>query len=106
METKNWYAWIDLMPPKPDGFHVIGEILVGNPGTQGELCVKEPQGINPSILLLDLHLIQRPGMWPQIVTWIQCHYDKILAPHNPKYTDVEIFYDGISIATIKVEEVH
>jgi len=25
------------------------------------------QGTNPEILLLELHLIQRPGIWPQQV---------------------------------------
>lgn len=106
MNTKNWYAWINLMPPKPDDFHVVGEVFVSNPGVQAELSPKEPQGINPSILLLDLHLVQRPGMWPQVMTWVQCRYDKILGPTSPKYTDVEIFHEGTSIATVKVDEVH
>ena len=57
METKNWSTWINLMPPKPDDFHVVGEVFVANPGIETLLCVKEPQGINPNILLLDLHLI-------------------------------------------------
>lgn len=102
-ETKNWYAWINLMPPKPDDFHVIGEIYVGNPGIQAELHPKEPQGINPSILLLDLHLVQRPNLWPQVMTWIQCRFDRILSPKSTRYTDVEVFHDGGSIATIKVD---
>ncbi len=106
METKNWYAWVNLMPPKPDDFHVIGEILVGNPGIQAQLCVKEPQGINPNILLLDLHLVQQPGIWPQVMTWVQARYDKILTPGSPGYEQVEIFFDNESIAQISVDEVH
>jgi hypothetical protein len=94
------------MPPKPDDFHVIGEILVDNPGVQGELCPKEPEEIDPNILLLDLHLVQRPGVWPQVRTWVQCRYDRILSPRSPKYTDVEVFYNGASIAKVKVDEVH
>jgi hypothetical protein len=66
MQTKDWYAWLNLMPPPPDDFHVIGDVLVSNPGVQAHLCVKEPQGINPGVLLLDLHLAQLPGMWPQV----------------------------------------
>ena len=27
METRNWYAWINTMPPKPDDFHIIGEVF-------------------------------------------------------------------------------
>lgn len=46
MNTRDWYAWINLMPPKPDDFHVVGEVFVSNQGVQAQLCVKEPQGIN------------------------------------------------------------
>lgn len=106
MDTRDWYAWIDLMPPKPDHFHVIGEVFAGNPGLQAELCPKEPQGINPDVLLLDLHLVQRPGDWPQMMTWKQARYDKILGPRSPRYKEVEIFHRGTSIAKMKVEETH
>ncbi len=105
METKNWYAWINFMPPKPDDFHVVGEALVPNPGVKAHLCVREPQGINPDILLLDLHLIQEPGMWSQVMTWTQARYDKILTPSSPNYTNVEVFFNGESIAHIDVNEV-
>ncbi len=104
-KTKNWYAWMDLMPPKPDDFHVVGELLVGNPGIQALLCVKEPQGINPDILLLDLHLVQQPGVWPPVTTWVQARYDKILTPGSPQYSDVDIFYQNESITQVPVEKV-
>ena len=32
-ETKNWYSWVNLMPPIPNDFHVIGDVLVPNLGT-------------------------------------------------------------------------
>jgi hypothetical protein len=106
LKTRNWYAWINFMPPEPDDFHVIGEVYVGNPGVQAELHVKEPQGINPDVLLLDLHLVQRTGMWPQVMTWVQCRYDTVLLKGTPQYTDVEIHLDGAVIATAKVDHVH
>ncbi len=31
MEIKGWYAWINLMPPKLDDFHVIGDVFVSIP---------------------------------------------------------------------------
>ena len=65
METRNWYAWINTMPPKPDDFHIIGEVFVGNPGVEALLTPKQPQGINPRIFLLDLHLIQKPECGPK-----------------------------------------
>ena len=90
---------------KPDDFHVIGKILASNPGVQAQLSVKEPQGINPSILLLDLHLIQQPGMWPQVITWVDARYDTVLSPNTTRYTQVEIFSDGASFEQIDVDEV-
>jgi hypothetical protein len=96
----NWYAWLNKMPPPPDDFHVTGDVEVGNPGVQAQLTMRVPQGINPAILLLDLHLVQQPGLWPQVVTTVMARFDRILSPSATRYTSVEIFIDGKSIATI------
>ncbi|WP_457797581.1 hypothetical protein [Methylocystis sp. S23] len=104
-ETKDWYAWINLTPPKPDDFHVIGKVLVGNPGILAQLCYKEPQGFNPNILLLDLHLVQQPGMWQQVMTWTTARYDDIIGPNGPIYEEVEIFSDNVSVARVKVDKI-
>ena len=40
-------------------------------------------------MLLDLLLIQRPGIWPQVVTWKQAHYRRILTGSG--YKKVEIY---------------
>jgi hypothetical protein len=104
MKTRNWHAWINAMPPGPNNLHVVGEVLVGNPGIQGELTIRQPQGINPAILLLDLHLVQRPGMWPQVMTWKQVRFDKVMVPRTPRYTEVQVFAGGTKpIAKMKVE---
>ncbi|MFZ5637890.1 MAG: hypothetical protein ACOY82_15015 [Pseudomonadota bacterium] len=103
MNLRNGYAWLNLMPPKPDDFHVVGEVEVGNPGVQAELHERVPQGINPAILQLDLHLVQRPGVWPQVTTWVQCRYDRIVCPGAATHTQVEIFHDGQPIALIDVD---
>lgn len=57
LESKAWHAWLNTMPPKPDDFHVAGDVIVGNPGILPQLTMREPQGINPTTLVLDLHLI-------------------------------------------------
>ncbi|WP_428354790.1 hypothetical protein [Methyloprofundus sp.] len=106
MKTNEWYAWINLMPPKPDDFHVVGEVVVGNPGIEVHLCAKEPQGINPKILLLNIHLVQKPGVWPDVLTSVQARFDKILTPTSTRYDQVEVFLDNESIAQIPVEQVH
>ncbi len=102
--TRDWYAWNNLMPPKPDDFHIVGEVQVGNPGIVAKLFPKVPQGINPDILLMNLILVQQPGIWPQIVTWVPVRYDKILM--NSTYKSVEIFCEDQKIADVKVEDVH
>jgi len=103
VKTENWYAWLDTMPPPPDGLHVVGEVEVGNPGIYALLCKRVPQGINPDILLLDLHLIQRPGGWPRVITVVPARFDEVPALHT--YTNVEIFCDGKPIQKIDVDVV-
>lgn len=102
--TRDWYAWNNLMPPKPDDFHVVGEVQVGNPGITVTLRPKEHQGINPDILLMDLILVQLPGVWPRVITWAPARYDKVLL--NSTYRSVEIYCDGNRIAEVPVEDVH
>ena len=100
IETRDWYAWLNLMPPPPDDFHVIGEAYVPNPGVEALLVPRVPQGSNPAILLLDLYLVQLPGVWPQVFVWKTARYDK----YNPgmKYTQVQVFCGDEVIADIKV----
>ena len=103
MDTKDWYAGINLMPPMPDELHVTGEVFVSNPGVQAHLTVREPQGSISNILLLDLYLVQQPGMWTQNTTWAKARYDKILSPGSLKYTDVEIYFNNQTIAALNID---
>jgi hypothetical protein len=103
IETRDWYAWLNEMPPKPNDFHVIGEVLVPNPGVDVELVPHSPQGINPRILILDLLLIQRPGIWPQVLTWKPARYDKVV--QDDPYDEVTVLYQGNTIAQIPVDHV-
>ena len=89
------------MPPPPNDFHVVGDVLVGNPGVEAILTPKVPQGFNPTILLLDLVLVQRTGFWPQVQTWVQARYDKVVS--GTPYNTVTIFSEGEAIAEMPVE---
>lgn len=102
-ETKDWYAWNNLMPPMPNDFHVVGKVLAPNPGVIGELTERVPQGSNPNYKLLNLHLIQRPGLWPQIMTWINVRYDELPSLHL--YTHAEIFDHDEVIAQMTVSNI-
>jgi len=103
-KTKDWYAWLNLMPPLPNDFHVIGDVLVPNPGVNAVLLPKDSQETNPRILPMDLFLVQQPGYWIQVMTWAQAKYDRVMK--GKSYEKVQIFSDGRMIADIPVEEVH
>lgn len=103
VETRDWYAWNNLMPPKPDDFHVVGEALVPNPGVDAGLVPRRPQSKSSKTILLDLVLIQRPGIWPQVLTWKQARYDKILV--NAGYKNVEVYCGDEVIAKSPVQDV-
>ncbi|MCB2254431.1 hypothetical protein KTQ74_21165 [Pseudomonas chlororaphis] len=98
--STHWHAWLDTMPPKPDELHVVGDVEVANPGITAYLTVRVPQGSNLAILLLDLHLFQRPGQWIQQITCTQARFNRVLPPGSPRYTAIEIFQNGERIAFI------
>lgn len=57
--TRDWQAWNNLMPPRPYEFHIIGEVLVPNPGVRPLLA--EIPSEDPETIHLELLLIQEPG---------------------------------------------
>lgn len=101
-ECKDWQAWLDKMPPKPDELHVAGDVMVSNPGVQPMLAMRNPQGSNPTILILDLYLIQQPGKWPTVMVCVPARFDRVMPPGASDYTSVEIYSDGKQIAQIDV----
>jgi hypothetical protein len=60
-ETRDWYAWIGLMPPRTVRAECDRRRSRANPGVTPLLIPKQPQGINPRILLMDLYLRQEPA---------------------------------------------
>lgn len=101
-QCKDWQAWLDKMPPKPDELHVVGDVMVSNPGVRPTLAMRNPQGSSPAALILDLYLIQQPGMWPQVITCASVRFDRVMPPGATDYTSVEIYSDGKQIAQIDV----
>jgi hypothetical protein len=101
VRTQDWYALLNIMPPGPARLHVKGEVQVLNTKMHARLLKKEPQGINPTILLLDLILIQEPGPAGQIVFFVEVQYEQLAKNHL--YREVTVFSDGQAIATIPVE---
>lgn len=101
-QCKDWQAWLDKMPPKPDELHVTGDVMVSNPGVRPTLTMRNPQGSNPEALILDLYLIQQPGKWTQEKVCAQVNFNRVMPPGASDYTSVEIYSDGEQIAQINV----
>jgi hypothetical protein len=101
IETRNWNAWINKMPPPPDTLHVRGEVEVSNPGVHVALFKKQPQGFNPQIILLELFLIQQPGIWPDVVTIKPAAYEEV--GQSLSYTNAEVFQQGETVASMPVQ---
>jgi len=102
VKTDNWYAWNNFQPPKPHDFHITGDVEVPNPGVEPVLLMKVPQGTNPEVLLLDLFLVQRPGVWPPVEVTKQVRFDR----SNATYQQAQVFCDKDIVADVKVEDVH
>ena len=63
------------------------------------LLPRIPQGINPRILQMEIHLHQRPGIWPQFVVWKPVSYSKV----NGDYDTVQVFYGNDLVVEVPVE---
>jgi hypothetical protein len=98
---RNFYAYEHAISSKLLLVRVAGEVLVGNPGIVAVLRYAEPQGINPAILLLRLDLIQKPGLWPTLMTWARAKYSALLIKKGA-YKQVTIVNDDLGSITIDV----
>lgn len=98
----DWKAFIDLQPiqPTPGGtLRVIGTVDTQNTN-EAKLQKREPQGINPTILLLELiELDFAPADNPQEV-----RYEEGLKTID-QYSTIEIFVEEEKVATIENIEV-
>jgi hypothetical protein len=96
---KNWTAIHDSMPPRPARLTVRGECTFPTPGYKVTLRKKQPQGINPKILILEKTIVSPTGIEPQIVTTIPVVYEETTNQH---YSEVQILPDDTKI---QVQEV-
>jgi hypothetical protein len=96
---KAWKAVHDFMPPLPARLNVSGECTMPTPGFTITLKPAEPQGINPSILILEKTVTPPTGIEPQHVVTQPATYHELTDVH---YTHVMIMPDNF---TMKVEEV-
>ncbi len=73
---------------------VHGECTFPTPGFKVHLKKKEPQGINPAILLLEKTVVKPTGIEPQHVVTIAVKFEEHTTAH---YHEVQILPDGTMI---------
>lgn len=103
--SKNWYAWLNLMPPKPDDLHVEGLVEVPNPGVIPKLVGRVSQNTNPDVLLLNLFLAQQAGVWPPVISWSVARYDRVVGSTDRPPRRVLVYEDDVIVADLLVEHV-
>ena len=99
-ESPGWYAWQDTMPNGPSALHVVGDVLVSNPGVSALLTMRISKDTPPGALALDLSLIQQPGIWPQVMAHVQTKFDRYLPATSKQYASVEVYLSSVRIVLI------
>lgn len=93
--TKNWSAWLNLMPGSQPTFHVKGEVTCPTSGYTARLASLTPQGINPAIYLLELRVTPPAPSTPvlEVETDVPIYYQEVT---DQRYTDVTILPENIT----------
>jgi hypothetical protein len=91
---RRWDAFHNFMPPSPPRLRVTGRCTMPTPGYTLTLTRAEPQGINPEILVLDLHVEPPSGMVTQVLTPAVAEYYEETGHF---YRQVEIRPDGVLV---------
>lgn len=104
IDTSDWFAWVNAMPPGPPSLHVTGIVTAPNPGYEARLAPASPQGINPRDLILNVSLTRKPGVWPQVVTQIPVRYD--VEEYKDNYDTVLVTLPDGSGIPLKIEKVY
>jgi len=83
--------------------YVTGEVETSNSNQTPQLREAVRQGMNPTILILDLTFITG-GTGNTVMDWKSVRFEKKLSREH--YISAEIYWEYKSIATCKVEVVH
>jgi hypothetical protein len=90
-----WEAWEDQMPPGPSTLHVTGKCRFPTHGYKVKLKKAVPQGINPSILLLNKVVTAPSGPVIQVPEVVEVNYKQRVK--KGQYKKVTILPEGKTI---------
>lgn len=96
----NWYASHDHMPPGPRTLQVRGECTFPTGGYSATLRRREPQGINPTDLLLELVVEVPIDIVTQVIATVPVEYRE---ETDVEYETVTILPDITSLPVEHVE---
>ena len=94
----NWKAWHDSEPGGEPTLHVIGECHFEDSGYSVELKPQEPQGINPTIYILQ-KVVHKPSHVSHHQQNIPVRYQE---KTRAKYVEVHILPDDVHIPVKEV----
>jgi hypothetical protein len=99
--TRNWKAnEIPDFVGRTYSLVVTGDVEVNATNKTPKLSVHNPQGINPSILLLDLKIVSSGGFGGALMHYKQVIFKKRTSGNQ--YSEVDILFDGRIIKRIRV----
>ncbi len=104
VDTKDWAAWINLMPGSRHKLIVTGKVLTNNGSLVPVLKPAIPQGFNPQILMLDLTIEQQGDVGTEDISYRDARFEK--PAEAGSYTEVAIQYDGTPVTSIPVTDAH
>jgi hypothetical protein len=103
LETRNWFAWENNMPPGPVRLQATGEVKTPSAHQVPRLARAVPQGINPRILILNLTVEETGKKGVEVVDFRRAYYEEECRPEQ--FTDVQINCEGSLLQMIKVDRV-
>ncbi len=104
IKTKDWSAWINLMPGTEHKLIVVGKVETNASNLVPVLREAVPQGINPEILILDLTIEDNGSIGTPAVGFRSARFEK--PAEKGQYESVVIRHEGEIIETIPVTEAH
>ena len=102
LKIKKVIAIENRQPPGPPSFYVVATVQVPSLGYTATLKKAVPQGIIPTILILNVVTKKKPGVWPPKITDVDARYD--IKNYKGKFKQVNVFY-GKEKGIAKVETV-
>jgi hypothetical protein len=104
IKSRDWNAWIDLMPGSQTKLHVTGEVETNAGNLVPKLAEAVPQGINPKILILVLTIETEGDVGTDDVAFRPARFEKPAG--KGQYVQVDIRFDDNLVAAIDVTETH